>query len=229
MLELYDVTLVAVDCIQPEHACRALKYSSRGIKFADVLLFTSSDLSCQGITRQQIEKLGSLGEYSRFMLRELLQYVRTKYLITVQADGFIINPHLWRSEFLDYDYIGAPWPATAPWCSRSRVGNGGFSLRSRRFLELAAALDDDFEHEDVTITNTYYDYFVSHGCRYAPVEIAMKFALEAKIPECEYSLNNCFGFHGKGDAFFHEGEGRQFKDRIALLDAVSCDSIMSET
>ncbi|OGR26728.1 MAG: hypothetical protein A2X83_13040 [Desulfuromonadales bacterium GWD2_54_10] len=217
MLELSNVTLLAIDCIQPEMACRALKYSAREINFSEVLLFTSADLVCQGITIRNIDELSDLAGYSRFCLKKLFSHVSTDFIITVQADGFIINPHLWRDEFLEYDYIGAPWPASAPWCARNRVGNGGFSLRSRRFMELAALLDDDFKHEDVFITNTQYDYFITHGCRYAPVEVAMRFALEAKVPECEYDLNNCFGFHGKGDAFYHCSEGMQFKERISLL------------
>lgn len=217
MLELNNVTLVAIDCIQPDMACRALKYSARDISFDEVILFTSAEMTCQGITMHSIEELSDLAAYSRFCLKELVKHISTDILITVQADGFIINPHLWSTEFLEYDYIGAPWPASAPWCTRNRVGNGGFSLRSRRFLELAALLDDKFRHEDVLLTNTRYDYFVSNGCRYAPVEVAMRFALESKIPECEYDLNNCFGFHGKGDAFYHCGEGLQFKERISLL------------
>lgn len=217
MLELNNVTLLAIDCRQPEMACRALQYSAREISFGEVLLFTSAEFACQGITTRSIEQISDLAGYSRFCLKELVRHISTDFILTVQADGFVINPHLWCEEFLEYDYIGAPWPASAPWCTRSRVGNGGFSLRSRRFMELAAQLDDDFRHEDVLLTNTCYDYFVSNGCRYAPVEVAMRFALESKIPECDYDLNNCFGFHGKGDAFYHCGEGQQFKERINLL------------
>lgn len=216
-MKLPNITLVAIDCIQPEIACRALKYSSRDITFNEVILFTSADMGCKNVTIKLIDTLSDLAEYSRFCLKELYKYISTDFIITVQADGYIINPQLWRDEFLEYDYIGSPWPQSAPWCTRNRVGNGGFSLRSKRFMELAALLEEDFKHEDILLTNTCYDYFVSNGCRYAPVEVAMHFALEAKIPECEYDLNNCFGFHGKGDAFYHCGEGKQFKERIELL------------
>jgi len=219
MLELDNVALVAIDCIQPEMACRALKYSSRDIRFAEVMLFTSGDISCKDVTIHKIEVLSDLAAYSRFCIKELFGQISTDFIITVQADGFITNSSLWQDEFLEYDYIGAPWPASAPWCTHNRVGNGGFSLRSRKFMELAAQLDQDFRHEDVLLTNTCYDYFVSNGCRYAPVEVAMRFALESKIPECEYDLNNCFGFHGKGEAFYHCGEGQQFMDKIALLES----------
>lgn len=218
MLELNNVSLLAVDCRDPERACRALKYSAREITFAEVLLFTSVELDCPGVIVHKIEPLSDLAGYSRFCMKKLVDYITTDYVITVQTDGFIINPHLWSADFLEYDYIGAPWPVSAPWCTRNRVGNGGFSLRSSKFIKLTASLDSDYKHEDVLLTNTLYDYFVGNGCKYATIEVAMGFALESKIPECEYDLNNCFGFHGKGDAFYHQGEGRQFKDRLALLD-----------
>lgn len=223
MLELNNVSLLAVDCRDPERACQALKYSAREITFADVMIFTSVSLDRQDISVHQIEPFTDLAGYSSFCLKKLVDYISTDYVITVQTDGFIINPYLWCDSFLDYDYIGAPWPASAPWCTRSRVGNGGFSLRSRTFMELAARLDCDYRHEDILLTNTLHDYFVGNGCRYAPVEVAMKFALESKIPECEYDLNKCFGFHGKGDAFYHQGEGWQFKDRLALLDVTTSE------
>ena len=85
-------------------------------------------------------------------------------------------------------------------------------------MKIASELEETFRHEDILLTNLCHDIFIDVGCRYAPVEVAMKFALEAKIPECEYNLDNCFGFHGKGDAFYHYGQGQQFRDRIALLD-----------
>ena len=89
-------------------------------------------------------------------------------------------------------------------------------------MEIAAELGQSFRHEDILLTNLCYDTFIDAGCRYAPVDLAMKFALEARIPESEYNLDNCFGFHGKGDAFYHFGNGQQFKDRISLLDNVLC-------
>lgn len=222
MLSLPDVTLLAIDCVQPELAWRALRYSRREIDFAQVQLFTSHEIICPDVTVNRIDALTELAAYSRFCLKDLVRYISTDYILMVQADGFVINPGLWDDAFLKYDYIGAPWPAEAPWCTRSRVGNGGFSLRSRRLMELAAALKDDFKHEDVYLTNIRHDYFVSHGCRFAPVDVAMRFSLEAQIPECAYDLDSCFGFHGKGDAFYHNGNGGQFKDCIALLDSISC-------
>lgn len=216
-MKLSSITLLSIDCLNPLMAYKALKYSCTEIAFIDTILFTSHNIHFDDVKVIRIDPINTLAEYSTFCIEKLSGYLESDFMITVHADGFIINPHLWSDEFLNYDYIGAPWPSEAPWCTKSRVGNGGFSLRSRRFMELAAGLGQSFRHEDILLTNICHDDFISAGCRYAPVEVAMKFALESKIPECDYNLNNCFGFHGKGDAFYHQGEGGQFKDRLALL------------
>jgi hypothetical protein len=69
----------------------------------------------------------------------------------------------------------------------------------------------------------YYDYFIANNCKYAPVEVAMKFSLESRIPECEYNLNNCFGFHGRGNpesVAVHDGFYQQFQEKCKLLDTI---------
>ena len=133
-------------------------------------------------------------------------------------DGFILNPHLWNDEFLNYDYIGAPWKEHA----KHRVGNGGFCLRSRRLLYLSQFIPYYPDaHDDELICITYRKFFEDNGIKYAPLELAMKFALESQIPECDYDLDKCFGFHGRGEvADIFGGKGDMFKDRIKLLNTV---------
>jgi len=217
-MQLSNITLVSIDCLNPLMACKALTYSCRKLEFYDTILFTSQDISSDDFTIIKIAPITSLAEYSAFCIEKLAGYIKSDFMLTIHTDGFVINPHLWSDTFFEYDYIGAPWPPDAPWCTKSRVGNGGFSLRSRKFMKIAAELEETFRHEDILLTNVCHDIFIEAGCRYAPVEVAMKFALEARIPECEYNLDNCFGFHGKGDAFYHYGQGQQFRDKIALLD-----------
>ena len=100
-----------------------------------------------------IAPLQSRDAYSEFVLRSLLAHVDTAHVLLVQWDGYVVNPAAWRAEFLDYDYIGATWF----WHDDSmRVGNGGFSLRSRKLL---SALQDPrivlTEAEDVTICRAF--------------------------------------------------------------------------
>src|SRR5262245_61590852 len=70
----------------------------------------------------------SLQEYSEFCIKELAKHMIRKHCLIVQEDGYIIRPHLWNPLWLNFDYIGAPW-------GDGVVGNGGFSLRSRRLME----------------------------------------------------------------------------------------------
>ena len=57
-------------------------------------------------------------------------------MLIIQHDGFILNHKAWDNEFLNYDYIGAP----VYWMGNKliEVGNGGFSLRSKKLLKIIA-------------------------------------------------------------------------------------------
>lgn len=60
-----------------------------------------------------------------FCIKELWKYFDTSHMLMLQPDGYIIHPELWDDKWLEYDYIGAPWPD-------GRLGCGGFSLRSKK-------------------------------------------------------------------------------------------------
>lgn len=192
MPDLSSVTLCAVDCANPLLALRALDLCARQCRFAEVLFLSDSVDRYQlaGCRIELIPRIGSRAEYSRFILKELGRYCRTEHLLLVQWDGYIINPDAWRPEFLEYDYIGAPWG----WYQDGhRVGNGGFSLRSRRLLE--ALLDEaivDLDPEDEAIGRRYRTLLESkHGIRFAPEEMASEFSFETTYPK-----GRPFGFHG---------------------------------
>ena len=75
-------------------------------------------------------------DYSRFIIEGLNGHVGTSHCLIVQGDGFIVDPARWRDQFLDYDYVGAPWPEYVGvhfgngrlMMDENRVGNGGFSF-----------------------------------------------------------------------------------------------------
>ena len=84
------------------------------------------------------------------MLKELGAHIQTDYALVVQWDGFVIDGNAWADEFWNYDYIGARWPHVA---GPYRVGNGGFSLRSKKLLnalrdEMISLGVDDRGNED---------------------------------------------------------------------------------
>ena len=220
-LNLKNITLLSYNCVNPIQSVKALLYSSKDIDFAEMILVSHEkpEKLPSDISFIKIEKT-THKEASEFTYKMLHKIIKTDYMLGIHDDGFVINPHLWRNEFLDYDYIGAPWKQEK---RINRVGNGGFVLKSNKFIQLTQYLPYANTNEDGELTNLYYDYFTANGCKYAPLLLAAKFSLESRIPECEYNLNNCFGFHGKGDpknVDVHDGFYHQFQEKCKLLDTI---------
>jgi hypothetical protein len=192
-LALAQVTLCAVDTRSPALAVMSLRRSMAGIDFARAVLFTRGWTPPQplpGIEVVEIDLLRSGADYSHFVLRQLPGHIRTPHVLVTQWDGFVVDPASWSDDFLAYDYLGAVWPGQP--AARS-VGNGGFSLRSRRFL--AAGQDPRIteEHpEDQVLCRTWRDHLErEHGVTFAPPALARRFAFENEAPQ-----GPTFGFHG---------------------------------
>ena len=163
----------------------------RQADFGQVLLLSDQRPSevDPAIEWRAIERLGSRSDYSRFMLRELADHIATTHALCIQWDGYVVNGSAWDDRFLDYDYIGAVWPH---FDDAHRVGNGGFSLRSKRLLEACKDLPfDGAEAEDIVIARTYRDRLEDQGMRFAPEAVAQQFAYERLPP-----TGSEFGFHG---------------------------------
>ncbi|MCW2411759.1 MULTISPECIES: DUF5672 family protein [unclassified Sphingobium] len=189
-LALPDVTLCAITSVNVEATVAALQRCLSAVDFAECLLFTDLPVDKPGIRVVPIPSLDSAEAYSLFILRELPAHIRTNHVLTVQWDGFILNSAAWRAEFLDYDYVGATWPQFQ---SGNRVGNGGFSLRSKRLLQ--ACLDPSFRAshpEDLAVCRENHALLVErHGLRFAEEDVADRFAYERTRVR-----GPTFGFHG---------------------------------
>jgi tetratricopeptide (TPR) repeat protein len=186
------ITLVAVDCAYPELAAKALRRSADLLPVARVLLLTDSTQRFEGVETISIAPIKSRAAYSQFMLKQLADHIDTDYALVVQWDGFVIHDNAFADEFWNYDYIGAKWPHVQ---GDFRVGNGGFSLRSRRLLE---ALRDDAieffeeENEDETICIRYRELLeTKHGIVFPDERVADRFAFDVARP-----LGRTLGFHG---------------------------------
>lgn len=179
-------TLACVDCRNHELAIAALRRSMAQCSFEKVKFFTNRDFDLPGIEVVRIHDIASIADYSRFMVKTLADHIDTDFVLVVQYDGYVLNGRNWSRDFLRYDYIGAPW-------TRGDVGNGGFSLRSRKLLH---ALRDrrvvDLVPEDVAICVTYRGPLeAEYGIRFAPAELASRFSFETLPPPVP-----TFGFHG---------------------------------
>lgn len=191
-LQLPGVTLCAATSVNVAATVSALQQSLDRADFADCLFFTEADLPNidRRITIIRIAPFSSAADYSEFILTELGRFITTDHCLVVQWDGFVLDPGQWDPAFLQFDYVGAPWPQ---FDDGHDVGNGGFSLRSRKLL--GACLDPRFARshpEDLAICRVNRNLLEQkHGIRFADRGTAKRFSCERTS-----SREPTFGFHG---------------------------------
>lgn len=144
-VRLPNVSLVAVSSVKIDETIKALEYSMEKIDFGEVIFITHEKPKNlpDTITWKHCSQLRNVDDYSRFMVFDLAKYINTEFALHVQYDGYIIRPGKWQDAFLDYDYIGAPWPEKLHYSRNGtevRVGNGGCSIRSKKLLLARATL-----------------------------------------------------------------------------------------
>lgn len=201
-LNLKNVTCVAATSNKITDTIKALKLCSKYCNFHDVKIFTHTPVEMH---HKIIEKIKSKKDYDNFIINKLPYEIESDFCLTIQYDGFIVNPNAWTDEFFEYDYIGAPWP----WLE-NLVGNGGFCLKSRKFLKCQKQITKgiDISHaDDVMLSNFLRSEFVNYGCKYAPYDLAYKFSTE----HGSYEKNQSFGFH---DFNLHPYFKRKFEKYI---------------
>ena len=225
-IKLPDVTLLAASSIEIDHTQDSLKISSYEIEFGAIKLLCSErpKIHFPEIQYIEIPKIEKIDDYSKIMINDLWKYFDTSHCLIVQSDSFVVNPNEWTDEFLNYDYIGAPWTKKIKPkedleidLKKNRVGNGGFSLRSNKLAKLTKEIDYfnlnfPSSTEDILICHYLYDDLIKKDIKFAPIEIASKFSLEHPETNKEFGNNNenVFGFHGKHLR-------RYFKDRFNKL------------
>ncbi|MFA6524086.1 MAG: DUF5672 family protein [Candidatus Paceibacterota bacterium] len=198
MKKLSNVTLLGLDCVNVERLKLVADICQKDFEFGSIKLLSSIKDDDPRII--PIDSINSKEEYSKFLIKKLNDFVDTEFVLIIQYDGFILNPNAWTDEFLKYDYIGAPW-----WYDDEyNVGNGGFSLRSKKLLDILQKDNfiQQFHPEDHCICRIYGDYLKKQGIVFAPELVASKFSIEGSI--CDPSLpikygsvwTNEFGFHG---------------------------------
>lgn len=191
------ISLVIVDTDAYALAHRALDRSIERFPVDDVLVFSDDATKWEDYAIRRIEKISAPSDYNRILLADLANHLRTDFALVIQFDGFVINPASFSDFFLEFDYIGAPWPAGLIKGKGPMVGNGGFSLRSARLVQATANKYHRFVDfglpEDATICRFLRPMLEElEGMRFAPVEVARHFSIEL-----ESALNlSPFGFHG---------------------------------
>lgn len=193
VLELPQITLICLTNKDFEGHKKALDKSCEGINWGAVKLIWD-------------EKCTSIDIWNYKIIYELYKYVDTDFAMLIHADGYVINPRLWNPDWLNYDYIGAPWPLPRDDYSYRadmegeiiRVGNS-VSLRSRRIMELPSKIGLEWReyygntNEDGFLCVHNRQVLQNAGCSFAPIDIAKYFSREHSIPENEGI--ETFAFH----------------------------------
>ncbi|MDR2875008.1 MAG: hypothetical protein LBV44_03655 [Methylobacillus sp.] len=226
----------------------ALVHSVRQMPGARCLLLSPTKPAnlMEPIEHVRIAPMGYL-EYSLFVTYTLHQFIETDYALIVQNDGWVLNGALFTKDFFEFDYIGAPihlanvitpdgetlmrkfsWVQRAtelrqtPGTKINFLMNGGFSLRSKKFLKAPSQLGLDYKLRPPTMIvnrageqqmqwpegDAWEDVYhcvvnraalESAGIRFPPLNLAAKFAFEHLNPilHKDMDISKIFGHHMK--------------------------------
>jgi hypothetical protein len=156
-------------------------------------------------------------QYSVFMMHSLYAFIETDYCLIVQEDSWVLNGDKFTEEFYQYDYIGPPTHCGFQfnnavdtiehlflqfhWLDKPNtfvIQNGGFSLRSKKFLEacnvhgITHTVPNPLTlgkskkkqewtnnwNEDVQLTGLLRPVLMRCGYKFAPLQVATKFGFE---------------------------------------------------
>jgi hypothetical protein len=194
---------------------RIAEWHRKWFRFDREVIVSSSDPGIHGLTYVNCGYVPPKNQlrlwYSDMCVHGFVHLCQSSHLLIWQWDGFIINPELWQNDFLRWDYIGAAhgdfwfrvalwfesmWPAWPNPFEKERriVGNGGFSLRSKKFLLASNNLSR------VGMTPTEEDLYLcverrkdmqDQGVVFCPAIEADKFSTDSDI------VGNSWGFHNR--------------------------------
>lgn len=242
-----NITIVSIDgrpgdCLGAQYAIQKSALELPGTKQV-LISYDKPQRLLNGISHYKIQQLNYF-EYSIFVLYCLHHYIDTEYALIVQEDGWVLNGKNWSDDFLAYDYVGAPthfalvshqhenryyrqfqWTQFIgkPGYDIRFVQNGGFSLRSQRFLKVFSEFklpyvlpaprtytdpqgvrlfdwhDTESQNEDVYCCIDKRAELEKLGLRFAPLDIALCFAFEhcgAGLHE-QANLDRILGHHSR--------------------------------
>jgi len=133
-------------------------------------------------------------------------------VLIFQTDTVLLDDNL--DEFLEYDYVGAPWNKSFSWLGGSTthvVGNGGLSLRRRSGMIRAI--------NECLYNGLNEDNYFSIRCRnvlnFAPVELAMQFSVETVFH------SNPKGYHKCWNYITHEELASVYKNIDNVIDKLT--------
>lgn len=207
LLALQDVTLLVIEVMNPPAALRVMHHAMRQVEFAEAVLVTPSPVSPEllhGVKNIAFPMRKEVRiDYELTCCRHRASFFKTPFCLFMEWDSLLANAMAWKSEFLAYDFIGAPWPFPLEWpkgyppsTRETCVGNGGFTIFSKELCEAVQELTPPEEPlaraADVWVCRSLRPALDARGFKFAPPDIAFRFSCEDQL------YHGQFGLHGKG-------------------------------
>jgi hypothetical protein len=193
MVDLPSVTLVLADGTCPELAKLAIEDCLKCATFGDAVIFSDTPIAVDGARYVRTAPWRSLFDLQKFWWLELPYLISTPHVLFCQWDAWIVDPQMWTDEFLQYDYIGAPW-----WYNDGMNVGNGVGLNSIRLMKFVAEHQDKFPlpfSEDGTICRHHRPALEKAGFKWPTEQLASRFSFECTRPSFK---SRHFMFH---DAF----------------------------
>lgn len=191
--DLSDVTLYVLDTKCHDLTRLAIEECLARANFAEVLVVSDKYIAVSGGARHvQCEPAESSHALYEWATLAVPPHIRTSHALHVQYDSWIVDPAMWRPEFLALDYVAPPW-----WYKDGlNVGCGGFTLMSKRLMDFLAAEHERFPYAtpwDHVLCRDYRPALEREGFRWATQAEASDFGWETIKPDWR---SRHFGFHG---------------------------------
>jgi hypothetical protein len=152
----------------------------------------------------------TIDDYNQLLLSEYFyQYIPTEIFLIFQTDTMICNTQK-LDDFLQYDYVGAPWLDSI---QTDKVGgNGGLSIRRK------SKMLEKIRHCEHT-KNQYEDKFFSNSCGnlYFPhFEKAKEFAIETVYHDKSFGIHKPWPYLKKEELESVAKQCRNFNTLVEL-------------
>jgi hypothetical protein len=202
MIDLPDVTLVVPTTRAHDLARITINDIVGKVNFGGGVLIYTDDSERLAVPCARYIKVAdwpNKNTASLFYYTEAARKITTSHALLMEWDAGVCNPEMWRDEFLEYDYIGAPWNADMGrgWPGYT-VGNGGFALVTKRLIDFC--YDAKFKiYTDMHISRHHRKECEDRGgFKWASDSIARDFAYEGWTihgPIIPTSPPHSFGYH----------------------------------
>lgn len=200
-LQLPTVSLLGCTTRDHKETLLAIKHGQNLIEFGNTVYFSNINPYEQfpeiTNTLENFEyivcpKFNEYHDICIWFLTSIFKYKKhfKNHTMSIHHDGYPIRCNAWLNEFLDYSFIGPPWL----W---GGVGNNAICIYDQKYIAAIESLNlppikEACHPSDMVLFNNYEKFRNELGIKIAPIELALKFAVEGH----RYDQYHSFGFHG---------------------------------